>query len=106
MTETTNISKDKSKTRLCTVTLALRSTGVVEIYYDFEFVQTINLNQRKRPRFCYDIQCDRGTFYLKCLKLNCQEVADAKNKNLTAKVKVPDICACDKKIDLAKLFDE
>jgi len=90
MTETTNISKDKSVTKLCTVTLALRSTGVVEIYYDFEFVQTVDLNERKRPRFCFDIQCDRGTFYLKCLKLNCQKSAENTNKT-------DQKCNCDSK---------
>lgn len=80
MTETTNISPEGEDPKLCTVTLALRSTGVVEIYYDFEWVQTIDLTRRMRPRFCIDIQCDRGTFYLKCLKLNCTLVKNCEQK--------------------------
>lgn len=74
LTETTNISPEGEDPKLCTVTLALRSTGVVEIYYDFEWIQTIDLNRRMRPRFIIDIQCDKGTFYIKCLKLYCDEI--------------------------------
>ncbi len=52
-----------------TVTVALRANGVVEIYSDFEYVSTVYLGQKYRPRFIVDIESDRQNFYLKCLEL-------------------------------------
>lgn len=55
--------------QLYTVTMVLRNNGVVEVYSDFEYVNTIYLGRKFRPRFIFDIECDSNNFYLQCLDL-------------------------------------
>ena len=54
---------------LSIVTMVLRESGLIEVYHDFELVQSFNMAYSSKFQFCVDISSDADFFSLRFLEL-------------------------------------